>query len=352
MKIKKLTVRQTRSIQQAFTKWFLIISACSVSFFAGVELVLARLGLLGELDTMGKAVPVIFSSLVIIPVSFAIARLLLRYPMRPIKKLIQGMNRLAEGHFEERLDFGDVGPMKELADTFNKLASELQNTEMLRADFVNNFSHEFKTPIMSIHGFAELLMQTKMPEVQKEYVEVIASESKRLAHMATHVLNLTKIENQSILTNCSEYNLSEQLRKCILLLESKWTEKEITINADFDEHLVYGDAELLQQVWVNLLDNAIKFSPVGAEIGVSIANLNREIQVVLSNHGPMIPEEDHSRLFNKFWQGDTSHAQQGTGIGLAVVRKIVDLHSGAVDVSSSPEATIFTVRLPVRVPED
>lgn len=351
MKIKKLTVRQTRSIQQAFAKWFLIISACSLCFFAGVELVMARFGLLGELDTIDKAVPVIFSSLVILPVSFAIARLLLRYPMRPIKKLIQGMNRLAEGHFEERLDFGDVGPMKELADTFNKLAGELQNTEMLRADFVNNFSHEFKTPIMSIHGFAELLQKADLPEEQQEYVDVISSESMRLAHMATHVLNLTKIENQTILTNSCEYNLSEQLRKCILLLEKKWTEKEIAFDTAFEECVAFGDHELLQQVWVNLFDNAIKFSPQGAEVAVRIDSQQGNVVVSIANHGPMLSEDEKKRLFDKFWQGDSSRAEQGAGIGLAVVRKIVDLHKGSIEVSSTPEETIFSVSLPQKPAE-
>lgn len=345
--MRKRTLRAAGSIRKTFTLWFIVIIAISVGFFAGVELVLARLGLLGELDTMGKAIPVILSSLLILPFGIGTAIFALRFPMRPVRQLLHGMNRLAEGHFEERLDFGDVGPMKELADTFNTLAGELQNTEMLRSDFVNNFSHEFKTPLVSIHGFAQLLQKGQnLTDDQREYVDVIADESMRLAYMATNVLNLTKIENQSILTNAVEFNLSEQLRKCILLLEKKWAEKELSFTAEFGEHFVQADQELLKQVWVNLLDNAIKFSPRGREIGVEIRRTTEGTQITVANHGPMITQDEQKRLYDKFWQGDTSHAAQGTGIGLSVVKKIVELHKGSIAVRSNEQETAFIVTLP------
>jgi len=345
--LKTKRLRSVNSIRKTFTLWVVVIIACSIGFFAGVELVLARLGLLGELNTMGKAIPVVLSSLIILPIGFGISMFALRYPMRPVKRLINGMNRLSEGNFEERLDFGDVGPLKELAETFNTLASELQNTEMLRSDFVNNFSHEFKTPIVSIHGFAQLLQKAKnLTEEQQEYVDVIADESMRLAYMATNVLNLTKIENQHILVNVTEFNLSEQIRKCILLLEQKWSERELSFDADFGEHDIRGDRELLKQVWVNLLDNAVKFSPHGGEIIVEIKETEEHILISVKNTGPMISEEEKKRLFDKFWQGDSSHAAQGTGIGLSVVRKIVELHKGGISVESTPEKTSFIVSLP------
>ena len=346
MKRKKPTLKPVGEIRKSFTLWFALIIACSIGFYAGAELVMAHFGLLGELDSVGKATPAVLSSLLMLPFGFGLGAFLLRYPMRPVKRLVHGMNRLAEGHFDERLDFGKAGPMKELADTFNTLASELQNTEMLRSDFVNNFSHEFKTPIVSIHGFATLLQQEQLTPAQREYVDVIADESMRLASMATNVLNLNKVENQNILTSCQEYNLSEQLRKCILLLEKKWTAKNLCFDADFEEYSIRADAELMQQVWLNLLDNAVKFSPVAAEIGVGIVRKPFSIQVSIHNHGPMISPEDQKRLFDKFWQGDTSHAAQGTGIGLSVVKTIVALHKGKVKVKSSEEETVFTVILP------
>lgn len=335
-------------IREGFAIWVIVIIACSVGFHAGVQLVLADMGLLGEVDSAAKAVPVLLTSLVILPFGAGVGVLLLRYPMRPIKQLIQAMNRLAQGHFEERLVFPQKGPMQELADTFNTLASELENTEMLRSDFVNNFSHEFKTPIVSIHGFASLLQKENLTPAQREWVDVIADESMRLANMATNVLNLTRVENQQILTNLQRFNLSEQLRKCILLLEKKWSEKGLSFDAQMDEVFLSGDPELLQQVWVNLLDNAIRFSPVGGQIAVEVEQEAEEIRVLVRNHGPEIPPEDQKRLFDKFWQGDSSHAAQGTGIGLALVKTIVELHKGQVTVHSEPAETTFTVALPRR----
>jgi len=343
---RKRRLKSLGKIRKNFTLWVIVVIACSVGFYAGVELVMAHFGLLGELDSMTKAIPVVLSSLSILPFGIGAGIFFLRYPMRPVKKLVHAMNRLAEGHFDERLNFGETGPMGELADTFNTLASELQSTEMLRSDFVNNFSHEFKTPIVSIHGFATLLQQEPLTPKQRDYVDVIADESMRLASMATNVLNLSKVENQSILTTCHEYNLSEQLRKCILLLEKKWVAKDISFDADFEEHDICADAELMKQVWVNLLDNAIKFSPEGSEIGVQIISQPDCMEVSITNHGAMIPPKDQKRLFDKFWQGDTSHASQGTGIGLSVVKTIVELHKGKVKVRSSKAETTFTVVLP------
>ncbi|MBP3541927.1 MAG: HAMP domain-containing histidine kinase [Clostridia bacterium] len=346
MKQTKNKQGSTGSIRQKFIWWIVIIIASSVGFYMGVEIVLAHFGLLGEVDSVRKVIPSALTSLVILPFGIGIAVYFLRYPMCPIKKLIHGMNRLAEGHYEERLEVGKIGAMKELEHTFNTLATELSNTEMLRSDFVNNFSHEFKTPIVSIHGFARLLQKSPLTPEQQEYVDVIASESKRLADMATNVLHLSQVENQSILTNCREFNLSEQLRKCILLLEKRWTEKSLEIDASFGEHMLSGDEDLLQHVWINLLDNAVKFSPRGAELSADIVPEEDGVAVSITNHGPMISQEDQQRLFDKFWQGDASHASQGTGIGLSVVKRIVELHKGRIDVSSTPAETVFTVHLP------
>jgi len=258
------------------------------------------------------------------------------------------MTRLANGHFDERIDLGDEHPLKEMGDTFNSLASELENTEVLRADFVNNFSHAFKTPIVSINGFARLLQCGELSEEEKkEYIDIIAEESTRLANMATNILSLTKVENQTILTDLKEFNLSEQIRHCILLLEKKWTRKEIEISADFQEYIFLGDADLLKQVWVNLLDNAVKFSPIGAEVAVKINRKPHLLEISIINHGPAISETEQKRLFDKFWQGDTSHASEGTGVGLSIVKRIVELHKGMIQVASSEKETIFSVRFPV-----
>lgn len=176
---------------------------------------------------------------------------------------------------------------------------------------------------------------------------------RELADMATNVLNMTKVENQTILTDVREYNLSEQIWRCVLLLEKKWSAKNLEMACEFNEHFIGGNEEMLQQVWINLLDNAIKFSPENGSIVLWIqeeaAKTEEEpgkVTVFVKNNGPAIREEDRERIFRKFYQSDTSHASQGTGIGLAVVRKIVELHGGVVRADSTERETVFIVELP------
>ena len=267
-------------------------------------------------------------------------------------RIINQINRLASGDFKARLTFkkplSSHPTIIEITESFNKMAEELENTEMLRGDFINNFSHEFKTPIVSIAGFAKLLKRSSLSEEEKEeYLDIIEEQSLRLAAMATNVLHLTKYENQSILTDRSTFNLSEQIRSCILALEGKWSKKQVDFNLDFDEHLITADGDMLRHVWINLLDNAIKFSKDGSTVEIGILNDGSSYQVSVKNEGPTIPAEQQSRIFRKFYQADESHASEGHGIGLALVKKITELHGGIVRVFSHDGITVFTVILPV-----
>ena len=271
-----------------------------------------------------------------------------RFALKPIRSLIAQMQRLASGDLETRLEFREpyahIPAYTELSDGFNKMAQELQNTELLRSDFINNFSHELKTPIVSIAGFAKLLKRGNLTEQQRaEYLDIIEEESMRLSYMATNVLNLTKIENQSILTDQTEYNLSEQLRASILLLERKWSKKGLQWQLELGEHRITANEELLKQVWINLLENAIKFSPENGTIGVTISERAGRLSVSVRNAGEMIPPEEQEKIFRKFYQADTSHSSEGNGIGLAIVKRVVELHQGAVEVHSENGGTTFTV---------
>ncbi len=274
-------------------------------------------------------------------------------PLRPVSNLILQMNRLASGDFQARLKFGRLltshPAFAELTDSFNKMAEELGNTEMLRNDFINNFSHEFKTPIVSVAGFAKVLKRGGLtPEQQAEYLNIIEAESLRLSYMATNVLNLTRIENQSILTNVSRFNLSEQIRSCILLLEHKWAPKELEWKLDFGEHEIWGNEELLKQVWINLIDNAVKFSAHGDIVEIRLAQKEQEIRVSVINSGPEIPAEAREKIFNKFYQADESHSSEGNGVGLAIVKRVAQLHGGRALVRSQGGITEFTVELPCK----
>ena len=227
------------------------------------------------------------------------------------------------------------------------MAEELENTEMLRGDFINNFSHEFKTPIVSIAGLAKLVNKGDLDEEQRsQYLNTIESESLRLADMATNVLNLKKVENQTILSEITEYNLSEQIRSCVLLLENKWTQKDIGLSLDFDEINIEGNEELLKQIWINLTDNAIKFSPKGGTVTIEIEEDSEYTTVRVKNTGSEISEADRRKIWNKFYQADKSHTTEGNGIGLAIVKRIVDLHGGEVGVESGNGEVCFYVVLP------
>ena len=274
-----------------------------------------------------------------------------KIPLKPVNRWINNMNRLAEGDFNVRMKFGkpfgNLPVFLEITDSFNKLAEELQNTEMLRSDFINNFSHEFKTPIVSIAGFAKLLKKGNLTEEQKmQYLDAIEEESIRLSTMATNVLNLTKVENQSILTDISDFNLSEHIRSAILLLESKWTRKELDIQIDFDEYMIEGNEELMKQIWINLLDNAVKFADNGGSVSVSIEEDGEYLRIAVGNTGSEIPEEASEKIWRKFYQADESHCAEGNGIGLAIVKRITDLHGGEISFKCQDGITVFFVDLP------
>ena len=275
-----------------------------------------------------------------------------RFPLKPINELINKLNLLAAGKYKTRIQTEGISgrhpAFLELADSFNTLANELEHTEVLREDFVNNFSHEFKTPIVSIAGFAKLLRKGNLStEEQKEYIQVIEEESLRLSNMATNVLNLTKVENQTILTDTTTYNLSEQIRSCILILEKKWEKKQLSFSVDFDEYTITADEELLKQVWLNLIDNAVKFSPENSIIQIHIAQDTETTSIAITNEGDTIAPEHQKRIFHKFYQADESHAKEGNGIGLSIVKRVVELHGGTIYLDSKNNRTTFAIKLPL-----
>lgn len=310
---------------------------------------------LGWLDAWQGAFPPFPSFILIAVMSLIVGTLLTalvgEIPLGPINTIIDAMNRLASGDFKVRINFGTVlarhPTAVELTESFNTMASELEGTEMLRSDFINNFSHEFKTPIVSIAGFAKLLKRGNLTEAETaEYLDIIEDESMRLSYMATNVLNMTKVENQKILTGITRYNLSEQLRSCVLLLENKWSKKNLDLNIEFEEHMIFANEELLKQVWVNLIDNAVKFTPEGGAVDITIFKDGESISVSIANTGSEVSVESLERIFQKFYQADKSHATEGNGIGLAIVKRVTELHGGTVTVESHNNLTVFTVTLP------
>lgn len=362
MKLTPLKLKQKREKREKKNRFSLTLTFSLIIFAilfiaALIATVLAYIFLqvgwfeAGLADMPGLQSVLVFMFCVSLVIGFGFAMLTVRYPLQPFNRIIAQMNRLAEGDFKARLRFGkhvgSISAFKDMSDSFNKMAEELEGTEMLRADFINNFSHEFKTPIVSIAGFAKLLKRGDLtPEQRQEYISIIEEESMRLSYMATNVLNLTKVENQSILADVTQFNLSEQIRSCILLLENKWTAKNLELLVDFDEYTVLANEEQLKQVWINLLDNAVKFTPEQGVVEVKIREDEENVLVSISNSGSEISPENMSKIFNKFYQADESHASEGNGVGLAIVKKITQLHGGDVWVESGNGMTTFTVGLP------
>ena len=347
----KGTERFSLDITVSIFVFFILL--VSLALTIGVVYLLDYIGVIknfGELPQVRLLI--LFLAVSSIVVGYGISLLTMKFPLKPVKTLIIQMNRLASGDFRTRLQFSKLiskHPIfAEITESFNTMATELESTEMLRNDFINNFSHEFKTPIVSIAGFAKLLKKGNLTEEQKlEYINIIETESMRLADMATNVLNLTKVENQTILTDVSEFNLSEQIRSCVLLLENKWTEKNVELNLEFDEYMIRANEEMLKQVWINLIDNAIKFTSMEGYVEVAISENADMLNVSVINTGSEIPPDKQKKIFNKFYQADESHNSAGNGIGLAVASRVVKLHKGDITVESENNTTSFTVSLPV-----
>ncbi len=277
--------------------------------------------------------------------------LTLNLPLKPVNKILNAMSRLASGDYSVRLSFkgafAKLPAVAELTNSFNQMAAELEQTEMMRSDFINNFSHEFKTPIVSIMGFAKLLKRKNLTEeYRNECLTIIEEESMRLSQMATNVLNLSKVENQTILTDVSKFNLTEQIRTCVLVLESKWIKKNMGFSLPEEEYYIAANEEMLKQSWINIIDNAIKFSSGNSTVEIDIKTDGNTVKTEISNYGKEIPATAREKIFGRFYQSDESHATEGNGVGLAVVKKIVDLHKGKVEVFCKDGKTTFTVSLP------
>ncbi len=286
-------------------------------------------------------------------IATGLAAIITKWILSPLKEMIDATERISKGdfkvHIQETFDkHSDFGILQR---SFNHMAAELDSIEMFRNDFINNFSHEFKTPIVSLQGFAhELQAGGLTPEEEREYIRIIASESDRLAKMATNILLLSKLENQAIVTDKTEFYLDEQIRMSLLLLEKQWSVKNIELNIDLDEVRYCFNEDMLSHVWLNLFGNAFKFTPPYGTVGCTLRADGDQIIVTISDTGEGMSEDVQRHIFEKFYQGDTSHAEAGNGIGLTIVGRVLELSGGRVSVESRiGGGSTFTVVLPTTV---
>ena len=286
--------------------------------------VLYRLGVAGT-DPRVRHFPLLVFALGSILLGSVIALFVGKRMIRPIQNFSNAFDEISKGNFSIKVPEDEpIMEIKEMAQRFNAMVYDLSHVETLRSDFVANVSHEFKTPIAAIEGYAMLLQNRSLsPEKQEHYIEKRSLiNSRRLSSLSGNILMLSKLENQEMILDKTEYRLDEQIRKCILMLENKWSAKNIDFDMDLPRQTYYGSAPLLEQVWTNLIDNGIKHSPAGSSIRISITDAPKELIVSISDDGinGMTDEVQKHEYLKKFYQGDKAHKAEGNGLGLALTK--------------------------------
>lgn len=298
-----------------------------------------------ELDEMSTYAVI---GMFVVIVGGATAWFVNRILLSPIKRLSEAMDEVANGNFEIHLESGNrIKEIKNIYEKFNIMTKELRSTEILQSDFIASASHEIKTPITSIEGYTMLLQNEDISdEDKKRFIGKILFNTRRLSELVGNILLLSKIENQAIEAKKKKFRLDEQIRQSILLLEPKWLMKENEFDVDLESVIYEGNEALLQHIWNNLIDNAVKFSPKGGLVTIRLKEEEDNYIFIIEDEGPGIPEEYRQKVFNKFYQTDNSHKQEGNGLGLALVKKIVDLYQGEIKIENLPQKGCrFTVIL-------
>ena len=251
--------------------------------------------------------------------------------LTPIKRLKKAIASIADGDFSTRIKKrSSIREIQEIYAGFNLMAEQLQSTEILQTDFVSNVSHEFKTPINAIEGYSTLLQSDELSDEQREYVEKILFNTKRLSTLTGSILLLSKLENQKIPESATTFSLDEQIRETLVSLEPLWSEKNVELDVDLEDISYFGNEKLLCHVWSNLISNAVKFGPEGGTVRVRLYRHRKELVFTVDDEGPGLSEESSAHIFDKFFQADSSHKEEGNGLGLTLVKKILDIERGDI----------------------
>lgn len=327
--------------------FFIMLIALSIMF--SVTIVIYRLPFFSAMLTR-HIYPFIVLFLLSIVVSYFFTSMLSNRILMPIELLIRATKQVSKGDFRVHLDENfNEHTIREMNVHFNGMIRELNSIETFRNDFIVNVSHEFKTPITAIEGYATLLQDKSLSEAEhEEYTHMIIESARQLSVLSTNILKLSKLENQEILVEKTCYQLDEQLRQAILLLEVNWSKKNLQLDIDLDSVDYYGNEELLFQVWLNILGNAVKFTPQDGSVSVSMHRMGQEIVVEIADTGIGMTKDVTRHIYDKFYQGDKARNMEGNGLGLTLVKRIVDLCGGGIEVRSIPgKGTTFVVRLPL-----
>ncbi|MGN1420253.1 MAG: sensor histidine kinase [Eubacterium sp.] len=315
----------------------------------GTYYVFIFLGLIPKGTVLSLWVPIIIIAVCNL-VGAVVSSLFSSYFLKPISETVDALQKLSMGEFSTRLTVSkrDSNHIRELKEAVNKTAAELGSTEVMRNDFINVISHEYKTPVASILGYAKILKNPSVSSEDKEkYTDIIIDESRRLSSMTNNILLLTKFENTEIIPDKKPYALDEQLRSCVQLLSSQWLEKGINIEGDLSPVTYFGNSDLMAHIWINLLDNAIKHTDENGTVSVTLNEEKDNIEIKITDTGNGIRSENIEHIFDRFYQEDESRNVGGNGLGLSIVKRLVELCKGKITVQSEVgKGTCFTVFLP------
>lgn len=298
-----------------------------------------------------KALSTLFGVLLFsVVIASTISYFIGKHVFKPINNISQAMRNVSKGDFSIRLNYdGTVKELENMSDNFNSMVHELGNMEALRNDFVVTVSHEFKTPLAAIEGYATILRNPELTiEEYREFLEKITESIKQLAQLSSSILMISNLENKEMITEKKRFRLDEQIRQAVLLLEPLWERKHLTLNIDLDHVFYFSNEELLMQVWINLINNAVKFTPKNGEINILLKEFPQSVQITVSDTGVGMTPEVQKYIFDKFFKEDRSGSIEGNGLGLALVKRIIDLSHGKISVQSEPGlGSSFVVTLPV-----
>ncbi len=335
--------------------FFLLVAflvTCTMSLFVGT--LSKDLGIVLTGSNLNRAAKLTFLSVILLSVLFTVIDVIRRKltTEKTTKHIVAATRELVQGNFQTRIEpaaqLMTDDNYNEIIDCFNKMAQELGGLETLRTDFIANVSHEMKTPLAVMQNYGTLLQTPDLPDDKRmEYARGVTDGAKRMADMMTNILKLNRLENQQIFPQATTFNLSEQLCECLLQYESVWETAEIDLDTQIEEDvLVQADSELLSLVWNNLFSNAFKFTEPGGQVSVRLLSDDLYATVQVQDTGCGMTAEVGSHIFEKFYQGDASRATQGNGLGLALVKRVVDILRGEISVESTlGVGTTFTVRI-------
>lgn len=302
-----------------------------------------------RLEHTNFRIPVLSFGIISIIIGTFLARIIGGRTMGAVHNISEASKRVAKGDFEVQLDENvPIEEIRVMARNFNLMVRELNNTEMLRSDFVENVSHEFKTPLSSIEGYVTLLQNKNLSdEKREEYTQKILANTKRLSSLTGNILLLSRLENQEIEIKKESYSLDEQLRQTVLLSQDAWADKEIELDIDLEAVNYEGNSELLSHVWQNIFGNAVKFTPQGGTIGVYLSKTEKGVCVKIKDNGIGMDSDTLQRIYEKFYQGEKSRSSSGNGLGMTLAKRVVDLHGGEIKVASEEgKGSEFIIILP------